>query len=427
MRATEPLAYNSAETPTMAHKLNSAKLRTLTKPGVYGDGSGLYLQVRHASRRTWIYRFTLRGRARWMGLGSVADVTLAEARDAAAQAHKLVKSGLDPIEARDAGEATAVPRTFRSAAALYVAAHEAAWRSVKHRQQWDCSLATHVFPTIGDRSVATLETDHVLQVLEPIWRAKAVTAARLRGRIEAVLDYAKTRGWRTGDNPARWRGHLDNVLPSLDKFAKVEHHAALPWREVHAFVVALDAHETVAARALRFCILTAARAGEVLGATWGEINLDSPDGPLWIVPPSRMKAGREHRVPLPLTAVATLRHVAPLRAHHSPDALVFPGQKPGKPLPNTATMTLLRRMGRGDLTTHGFRSTFRDWVAESTNHQRELAEAALAHIVGNKTEAAYQRGDLLEKRRRLMNEWAAFCADPAPAARIVQLRPPATG
>lgn len=248
----------------------------------------------------------------------------------------------------------------------------------------------------------------------------------MRGRIESILDYAKVRGWRTGENPARWRGHLDNLLPAHGKIARIEHHAALPWREIGAFMVALDAHDAVAARALRFAILTATRTSETLNATWGEINLDGPEGPLWTIPAGRMKGGREHRVPLPDAAVATLHDVAPLRAHDGPDAPIFPGQKSSKPMSNMAMLMLLRRMERGDLTAHGFRSTFRDWVAEATNHQRELAEAALAHVLGDKTEAAYQRGDLLAKRRRLMAEWATFCTTPAPAANLVPLHQPAT-
>jgi integrase len=385
------------------------------------------------------------GKTRWMGLGAYPDVGLADARDAAAKARDLTKNPdgrIDPIQAKqDAAEAKvrakaedaarakaeeqAALRTFRNAATAYIAAHEAGWRNAKHHQQWGNTLATYAHPTIGDLSVAVLNTDHVLGVLEPIWREKPETAGRVRGRIECILDYAKVRGWRVGENPARWRGHLDHLLPAHAKIAKVEHHAALPWRGVNAFMVALDSHEAVAARALRFAILTAARTGEVIGATWGEISLDGPEGALWTIPASRMKGGREHRVPLSGAALAVLRDVAPLRAHDGPDAPVFPGQRPDKPLSNMALLMLLRRMERDDLTAHGFRSTFRDWCGEATNHQREIAEAALAHALGDKTEAAYQRGDLLEKRRRVMDDWAAFCANPAPTGRVVPLHRPA--
>ena len=400
----------------MAYKINAAKLRTLSKPGVYGDGFGLYLQVRDADHRSWIFRYSLRGRARWMGLGTVTDVSLADARDAAQAARQHVRAGRDPLDAKRAREAEEASRaglnTFGEIGAAYISAHEAAWRNPKHRQQWHNTLATYANPILGGLPVADVETGHVLRVLEPIWRTKPETASRVRGRIECILDYAKARGWRAGENPARWRGHLDNLLPAPGKVAKVEHHAALPWKEIAAFLVSLANHEAVAARALHFAILSAARTGEALGATWGEIDLSQA---VWTIPATRMKAGREHRVPLSDAALATLHAVAELRQDDGADAPVFPGHKPGKPLSNMALLMLLRRMGRPDLTAHGFRSTFRDWVAEATSHPRELAEAALAHVLGDKTEAAYQRGDLLEKRRRLMSDWADYCAGPAPS------------
>jgi integrase len=424
------------------HTLTVKKIEALTKPRDYGDGGGLYLQVKPSGRKSWVFRFKMAGKTRWMGLGAFPDVGLADARNAAAKARDLTKNPdgrIDPIQAKqDAAEAEArakaedavrakaeeqaALRTFRNAATAYIAAHEAGWRNAKHHQQWGNTLATYAYPTIGDLSVAVLTTDDVLGVLEPIWREKPETAGRVRGRIECILDYAKVRGWRTGENPARWRGHLDHLLPAHAKIAKVEHHAALPWREINAFLVALSVHEAVAARALRFAVLTAARTGEVIGATWGEISLDGPEGALWIIPAARMKGGREHRVPLSGAALAALRDVAPLRAHDGPDAPVFPGQRPDKPLSNMALLMLLRRMKRDDLTAHGFRSTFRDWVAEATNHQREIAEAALAHTLG-KVEGAYQRGPMLEKRRKLMSDWAGFCCpDPAAAGNVTTLR-----
>jgi integrase len=264
-----------------------------------------------------------------------------------------------------------------------------------------------------------VDTGAVMRVLEPIWREKPETASRLRGRIESVLDYATARGWRTGDNPARWRGHMDNLLPSRAKIARVEHHAALPWREIGVFATCLAKQDGVGSLALRFAILTAARTGEVIGTRWSEIDMAAG---LWTVPAERMKGGREHRVPLSNAALDVLRQVAKLGTGRDPTAFVFPGGKTGKPLSSMAMLMLLRRMGRGDLTAHGFRSSFRDWCAEATNYPREIAEAALAHTLRDKTEAAYQRGDMMEKRRRLMAEWAAFCARPATTGEVVPLR-----
>ena len=404
-------------------KLNAAKLRTLTRPGAFGDGAGLYLQVRGAEQRSWLYRFKLHGKPHLMGLGALADVSLAEARDAAAAARKLVRQGTDPIARRRAERTEAAARaglnTFAEVADAYIAAHAASWRNAKHRQQWRNTLDTYARPVLGNLGVAMVDTGAVMRVLEPIWREKPETASRLRGRIQAVLDYATARGWRTGDNPARWRGHMDNLLPSRSKIARVEHHAALPWREIGAFMADLAKQEGVGALALRFAILTAARTGEVIGACWPEIDMATG---VWIVPAQRMKAGREHRVPLSEAALDVLRQAAMLAMKQEPASFVFPGGKAGKPLSSMALLMLLRRMERGDLTAHGFRSTFRDWCAEATNYPREVAEAALAHTLRDRTEAAYQRGDLMEKRRRLMAEWAGFCAKQMPAGQVVQLR-----
>jgi integrase len=403
-------------------KLNAAKMRTLTKPGSYGDGAGLYLQVRGPDKRSWLYRFKLHGRAHLMGLGAVDDVSLAEARDAAGAARKLVRQGVSPIDQRRAARAenaTQAGLTFAQVADAYIAAHEPSWRNAKHRQQWRNTLDTYADPVLGKLPVALVGVGEVMRVLEPLWRAKTETASRLRGRIESVLDYAAARGWRTGENPARWRGHLDNLLPARSKVAKVEHHSALPWREVGAFTTVLAQEEGMSALALRFAILTAARTGEVIGARWSEIDMHAAT---WTVPAERMKAGREHRVPLSDGALDVLREVAKLATGPDPRAFVFPGGKVGKPLSSMALLMLLRRMERGDLTAHGFRSTFRDWCAEATNYPRAVAEAALAHTLRDKTEAAYQGGDLMEKRRRLMAEWATFCARPAATGAVVSLR-----
>ena len=298
--------------------------------------------------------------------------------------------------------------TVRAVAEAYLAANADAWRNAKHRAQWTSTMKTYAYPHMGALPAQEVTTGHVLSALEPIWRSKAETAARLRGRIETVLDYATARQWRSGENPARWRGHLAILLPARGKVAPQKHHAALPWGEVGEFLTTLHKQAGMGARALEFTILTAARSGEVLGSTWGEIDLAAK---LWTVPAVRMKAGREHRVPLSDPAMALLAKVARLRTDESPDAFVFPGQ-PKRPLSIMAMTMTLRRLGRGDITVHGFRSTFRDWAGEATTTAREVAEAALAHTLGSKVEAAYARADLLEKRRSLMAAWGAFCSTP---------------
>jgi integrase len=344
-----------------------------------------------------------------MGLGPLLDVSLAEAREAAGVCRRLLREGVDPIEQRRItriGADTAHGLTFREVAERYLAANEGTWRNDKHRYQWRQTLEV-AHAVFGTRPVASVVTGDVTSVLEPIWRVKTETAKRLRGRIETVLDYATAQGWRSGDNPARWRGHLANILPAPQRIARVEHHAALPWPQMAEFMAALRDEIGIAARALEFTVLTAARTGETLGATWQEIDLDAA---LWTVPAARMKAGKEHRVPLSPAAVKVLHEMLPLRgAVRGPD-WVFPGGRAGKSLSNMSMNMLLRRMGQDGLTVHGFRSCFRDWCAEATTHPREVAEQALAHILSNKVEAAYRRGDMLEKRRRLMEEWAVFCA-----------------
>jgi integrase len=355
----------------------------------------------------------LRGKARWMGLGSLADVSLAEAREAARLARNLVRAGTDPIDAlraRDAAQQAAQGglNTFAEVAASYIKGHRTGWRNAKHAAQWESTLARYAYPVIGALPVAEVDTGHVTRVLEPIWAFKTETASRLRGRIEAVLDYAKVHGWRTGENPARWKGHLKGAMPAPAKVAPVEHHAALPWGEIGTFMADLDQQDGTAAAVLRFAILTAARSGEAIGALWSEVDMQAA---VWTIPPERIKSGKEHRVPLSDAAVAVLREAAKLRRDGT-DAPVFPAARTGKPLSNMALLMLLRRMGRDDLTAHGFRSSFRDWAAE-TGQPNDLAEAALAHTLG-KVQAAYQRGDLLERRRKLMAAWATFCARVVP-------------
>jgi integrase len=368
---------------------------------------------------------------REMGLGRARGrnaVTLAEARGKAGALHRLVRAGVDPLDQRAAEEAAAKAAaqaqaaraiTFRTVARYYLDAHETAWRNTKHRAQWENTLTTYAYPHLGDLPVGSVGTEHVLAALQAIWHAKPETATRVRGRIEAVLDYARTREWRDGENPARWRGHLSNLLPARAKIAPVEHHAALPWREIGGFMAELRKQEGVGARALEFLILTAARSGEVRGATWGEIDFTAKH---WTIPGVRMKAGKEHRVPLSESTLALLRAVCP----DDPDAgaLVFPSPSRGErtPLSDMTLTAVLRRMKRGDLTAHGFRSSFRDWVAEATTTPREVAEAALAHTLADKVEAAYRRGDLFDKRGQLMEAWAAFCDRPSVAGEVTVLR-----
>src|SRR5262252_1691001 len=393
-------------------KLTALKVDKTKEPGIYGDGGGLYLRVTHDGAKNWVFRFMLNGRARWMGIGPLHTVSLLEARKRASE-HRLQRhDGIDPIEARRAERLkvqleVAKAITFKECAEGYIKAHRAGWRNGKHASQWEATLATYAEPVIGKLSVQAIDTALVLKVLEPIWTEKPETAGRVRGRMESILDWAKVRGYRMGENPARWKGHLDHLLPARGKVRRVEHHAALPYAELPGFLVSLREQEGTGARALEFAILTAARTGEVIGARWGEIDLLDKT---WTLPTTRMKAGKEHRVPLSARALAILKE---MQAHrHADDAFVFPGAKPVRPLSNMAFLMLLRRMGQGDVTAHGFRSSFRDWAAERTTFPSEVAEMALAHTLSDKTVAAYNRSDLSERLRRLMAAWATFCTVP---------------
>jgi integrase len=390
-------------------KLTALKVERAKRPGMYGDGGGLYLRVTEDGAKNWVFRFMLNGRPRWMGMGPLHTVSLAEARKRAGE-HRLRRhDGIDPIEARRAERLQAQLEaakaiTFKQCAESYIKSHRAGWRNAKHAAQWEATLATYAEPVIGNLSVQAIDTALLHKVLEPIWTKKPETAGRVRGRIEAVLDWAKVCDYRVGENPARWRGHLDKLLPARGKVRKVEHHAALPYAELQGFLIALREQEGIAARAFEFTILTAARTGETIFARWSELNLLDKT---WIVPAARMKARREHRVPLSSRALAILTEMQAHRA--SNDAFVFPGGKSGKPLSNMAFLMLLRRMKRDDLTAHGFRATFKTWASERTSFQNEIVEAALAHVVGSKVEQAYRRGDMFEKRRRLIQQWATFC------------------
>ena len=411
------------------HRLTAVQIARATKPGMYADGGGLYLQVSRVGTKSWIYRFQLDHRSREMGLGPVHSVTLAEARDKAAAARKLKVNGQDPIDLRREQKAQAKAEiaravTFKTAAERYIASHRAGWRNDKHADQWTATLETYVYPVFGDLAVAAIDTGLVLQVLdakvpakggddkrppERFWTSRPETASRVRGRIEVILDWARVRGYRTGENPARWRGHLDKLLPARSRVRGVKHHSALPFGELPAFMPQLRAREGTAAKALEFAILTAARTGEVLGARWEEIDFAAK---VWTVPAERMKSGREHRVPLNKRALALLGELE--RNEAGP---IFPGARADQPLSNMALLETLRRMERGDLTAHGFRSTFRDWAAERTSYPGDVVEMALAHAVKNKVEAAYRRGDLFEKRCRLMEDWGKFCQRPPAAAK----------
>ena len=395
-------------------KLTALAIRQVKKRGYYNDGGGLYLRVAKGGSKSWVFRFKDGSRLREMGLGSLATLNPAEARERARQSRKLRLDGADPIEQRRAARletriAAARSMTFRQCAEAYIAAHRDGWKNDKHAAQWPSTLAAYVYPVFGDLPVQVIDVDLVIKALEPIWKGRTETASRVRGRIEAVLDWATVRKFRQGDNPARWRGHLDQLLPGRSKVQKVEHHAALPYCEIGAFMAQLQQNSGAASLALEFTVLTAARTGEVIGARWAEIDLAEK---VWTVPAARMKAGREHRVPLSERAVAVIEERQKVRE----DDFVFAGGKAGRPLSNMAMAMLLRRIGRGELTVHGFRSTFRDWAAEQTNFPREVCEAALAHLVDNKVEAAYRRGDLFRKRRLLMDAWARFCSTGAAAA-----------
>lgn len=394
-------------------KLSAARVTALVKagkPGLYGDGAGLGLRITRTGNASWAFRYMRDGTAHEAGLGPVHTFGLAEARERARRFRQQLAEGIDPIAQRQAqrrGAARAV--SFATVAEMYLASHTPAWRSPVHIQQWKATLRDYILPALGDLAVAEIDTGAVLRVLEPIWHSKPETASRVRGRTEMILDFASARGWRTGENPARWRGHLDHLLPAPAKVKPVKHHAALPWQEIGEVIAQLGRRQGVAALAVRFLILTAARSGEVRDARWSEIDLNSAT---WIVPAARMKGGKEHRVPLSDGALAILREVEPLRQR--PGDLVFPGQRPGSPLSDVGLSKLLPPGG----TIHGMRSTFRDWAGETTAYPREVIEMALAHRIGDKAEQAYARGDLFQRRRALMEAWAAHCAGSAPGGEV---------
>lgn len=408
--------------PKKAKELSALEVNRLTAPGMHAIGgvAGLYLQVIDTGARTWILRATVGTRRRDIGLGGFPGVTLAGAREAARTARALIKEGIDPVDQSKAKRsalvaAQAAAITFGEAAAKFIAAHESGWKNAKHAAQWTSTLETYAFPTIGKIRVSDIETAHVITILEKIWTTKTETASRLRGRIESVLDWATVRGYRKGENPARWKGHLDMLLPARAKVQKVEHHAALDYREIGAFMAELAKFEGMGARALEFAILTVARSGEVRGATWAEI--DEKAG-IWTIPAGRMKAEKEHRIPLASAALALLAKLPRIAGTD----LIFPNssEKPS-PLSDMTMTAVLRRMGQ-KVTAHGFRSTFRDWAGETTAYPREVIEHALAHQLKDKAEAAYARGTLFDKRRRLMADWAKHCATVTSTGSVTAIR-----
>jgi integrase len=406
-------------------KLTAKQIENLTAAGTYEDGDGLRLLIKPNGKKYWVLRFQLAGKRREMGLGTYPAVGLKEARQNSNDKRRLLRDHIDPLQARDdertAQQAAEQQRksksvTFQDVANNYIEAHRAGWKNVKHAQQWTNTLATYAAPVIGDLATNQITTEHLLEILKPIWASKAETASRVRNRIELVLDAAKARGLRDGENPARWRGHLDKLLPPSSKAKRTQNHPALPYLELSRFMQALNSVEGLSASALKMTILTACRTSEVLGADWREFDLKTK---LWSIPAERMKAGKVHTVPLSDPLIALLEGLPRIKG----SLLLFPGNRKGRPISNMAMLMTLRRMDQKDLedggkgwrgsndrvvTAHGFRSTFRDWAAECTHHAREVCEMALAHVVANGAEAAYWRSDLLEKRRSLMTEWANF-------------------
>lgn len=397
------------------NKLSPVKVKALTSPGVFTDGGGLYLQVTPSGTQSWIYRFMINGRARTMGLGPVVDVSLKEARELASAARAKVRAGIDPIEEKHGARRAAQVEsgssiTFRKAAEQFIAAKEAEWKNLKHKNQWANTLETYAHPVLGELPVGDITTEHVLRVIQPIWTTKNETAARVRGRIEAILDSMSARGFRDGDNPARWKGHLDKLLPKRSKVRTVEHHRALPYSQAKEFMSVLGAREGVSARCLEVTMLTAARTQEVIAAQWSEVDFGTNT---WTIPAERMKAKREQRVPLSPAAVAALTQMKGMHA-----TFVFPGDSDTGHLSDGAMAELLKEIGEFDTTVHGLRSTFRDWASEISHYPNEVCEAALAHVIKDQTEAAYRRGDLFDKRRRLMEDWAAFLEKPRSSAAV---------
>jgi integrase len=396
------------------------------QPGYHSDGANLYFRVTPSGAAGWIFRFTLNGRTRDMGLGTYPTVSLATARELAEKCRLQITNHVDPIEQRHADRAAArqaeararaaeaKTKTFDECTEAYIQANDAKWRSAKHRLQWKRTLAKYASPKIGSLPVSLIDKALVLEVLQPIWYRRPETASRVRGRIRLILDWARAMDLRTGENPAAWKGYLDQIFPAREQVRPTEHRPALPFPELPAFISALRERQEDAAKALEFVILTAARTGEALRAQWDEIDFANK---IWSVPLSRMKARKPHRVPLSKPALDVLEHMQQWRTND----FVFPGSKVGRPLSDMSLLMLLRRLGRRDITVHGFRSTFRDWAGETTSFPNHVVEMALAHEIGNAVEAAYRRGDLFNKRARLMDQWADYCSRPSGAANVIEV------
>ena len=396
------------------NRLTALQVTKLSKPGLYGDGGGLTLQITPAGVKSWLHRYMIDGKSFAMGLGPTHTVDLAEARRKALEGRRLLLDGVNPLLARNQQQVAAKlaetnMMTFDQCAEAYIQAQKPSWKNAKHAKQWSSTLKTYASPVFGAAPVADVDTGLVLKCLAPIWESKTETATRVRGRIESVLGWATTSGYRTGENPARWKGHLENLLATISKVRRTKNHPALPWQQAGAFVHALRARAGVAARALEFLVLTACRSGEVRGALWAEFDLD---GRLWTIPAARMKGAREHQIPLSDPAVRILA------ALPKDSDIVFPGTK-GQALSDMSLTAVVRRMGgRHDwvdadgarVTVHGFRTTFRMWAAEMTNYPREVAEHSLAHQLPDAVERAYQRGSQFTKRTSLMSDWAVYCS-----------------
>lgn len=388
--------------------LSARKVET-ADTGRHGDGRGLFLYVKPSGSRSWVLRYQVQGRRHDLGLGAYPDVTLAMARERTTEARRLIAEGEDPIAKRR----QANPKTFKDAALELIESKRVGWKSAKHAAQWTSTLESYAFPSLGRMQVTNIATADVIGALKPIWSDKPETANRVRQRIEAVLDYSSALGIRTGDNPARWKGHLDHLLPKPTKVRAVKHHPALPHAEISEFMGDLSKRTGVGARALGFTILTAARSGETRRMVWGEVDLESS---IWIIPADRMKAGKEHRVPL------TPETIALMGPRRDDSALVFESEaKVGRPISDMSMTAVLRRMGCNGITVHGFRSTFRDWAGETTSFPREVIEAALAHGIKDKAEAAYARSDLFDKRRDLMRAWANVATPKNLGANVIAL------
>jgi integrase len=400
------------------NRLTDRRIAAAKERGYYADGGNLYLQVSKYGTKSWVFRYAVVGKTRDMGLGGFPQITLKLARELAREQREHLLRGDDPIDVRQGKRdrlraAAAKRKTFAECADDYISAHADAWRNDKHRKQWKVTLETYAFPVMGKLPVDAIDLPHILRVLEPIWREKPETASRLRGRIERILSWATVRKYRKGENPARWSGHLSEMLPAKTKVRKPKHHAALPFAEMSDFMAVLRRTDGISARALEFTILTAARTGEVITSRWDEIDFDEA---VWSVPAARMKSNRPHRVPLSKRAIELLRAMP-----RDSSGYIFPGSIAGKPISNTAMLKLLTDM-RSGLTVHGFRSAFSDWARERTAYPRDVIEMCLAHTIKDKSEAAYRRGDALEKRRRLMESWSQYCDSPATGATVTTLR-----